>query len=147
MKCGGGWKSEQVDREGIQERKWLLTSDLKEVSRQPHWSLGEEHSRWKEQRSQRCPARSTPGLLGQGGQWSWGTENRTTNPGNATERLWGGGDNSARFLLSRVSCCMVKNKTKSQKNVLKTVERVEYRFEVFIFDLVSDGEVLNLFFF
>lgn len=69
------------------------------------------------------------------------------NPGNATERLWGGGDNSTWFLLNRVSCCMVKNKTKSQENVLKTVERVEYRFEVFVFDLVSDGEVLNLFFF
>lgn len=41
---------------------------------------------------------------------------------------------------------MVKNKTKSQENVLKTVERVEYQFEVFVFDLVRDGEVLNLFF-
>lgn len=35
MICVGGWKSEQVDGEGIHETKVTLTSDLKEVGRKP----------------------------------------------------------------------------------------------------------------
>lgn len=36
-----------------------------------------------------------------------------------------------------------RNEEKSQENFFLIVERLEYQFEVFVFDLVSYGEVLN----
>lgn len=109
------WEGENQNRcIGKASRKerdfWLQT--WRNWGSQPHWSLGD--SRWQEQQSE-VPWRSTAGLLGQGGEWSWGTETRTTNPENATERLWAGGGNAAWFLLNRLSCCVVKIRQQARK--------------------------------